>query len=119
MSAPPQNTLCMQFLEVKRVSALNIGCEIELSSFADRRCATATTVLFSIQCGYELTTYWFERGLAADVFETFLADLIASAAERPVNALEVRRDIDSPNQTGYSSFTCLNARTTRTKPYHT
>lgn len=42
------------------------------------------------QHGYQRTSWWFESSLASEVFATYLADLIVSAADRPINVLEVK-----------------------------
>lgn len=50
------------------------------------------------QHGYDRTEWWFEKAGAMDVFDTYLAGLVASAPERPVRVLEVgwlRRDTPS------------------------
>lgn len=44
------------------------------------------------QHGYERTVWWFEGMRALDVFDEYLAEMIASAADRPVRVLEVREN---------------------------
>lgn len=45
----------------------------------------------STQHGYKRTRWWFESSGASDVFAKYLADLVASAADRPVKFLEVKK----------------------------
>lgn len=47
-------------------------------------------LLVCTQNGYERTEWWFETSGARDVFHTYLAHLVVSAADRPVSVLEVR-----------------------------
>lgn len=41
------------------------------------------------QRGYDRTVFWFERWRSKEVFQVYLAHLVASAADRPVHVLEV------------------------------
>lgn len=46
-----------------------------------------------IQHGYQRTTTWFEAAGPLDVFERYLADFVATAADRPFHILEVKGEI--------------------------
>ncbi|CAN0083556.1 unnamed protein product, partial [Scytosiphon promiscuus] len=48
-----------------------------------------SATIIADEYGYQRTTFWFERDGSFDVFEKYLAGIVATAPDRPVHVLEV------------------------------
>eukprot|EP00903_Cladosiphon_okamuranus_P016547 g15265.t1 len=51
--------------------------------------SVSSALYLAAKHGYQRTVHWFERSSASNVFDKYLASLVMSAAERPVNVLEI------------------------------